>query len=183
MIFIPFAIPVQVQTATPTSPQEDISTLSLDFDTFDQTPAKGWRPLSNAEKYLEAAKLIDRYLDKHTELDSSQIIMLRFHAAQMYAFDDKTDIALKYLSNTEYPVSILKSVPADLKQNLQAWNTYVQATIAFLRRDKDTLQSLRLLIAKGPIIDGAPMNLDVVDRLLSNFDKPYKNAYFQRTAP
>jgi len=183
VIFIPFAIPAQVQAITPPSPQEDISVLCLDFDTFDQTPGKGWRPLSNAEKYLEAAKLIDRYLDKHTELDLSQTIMLRFHAAQMYAFDGKTDISLKYLANTEYPTSTLEAVPADLKQNLQAWNTYVQATTAFLRRDKDRLRSLRELIAKGPAIDGAPMNLDVVDRLLSHFNMPYKTAYFSKNAP
>jgi hypothetical protein len=63
----------------------------------------------------------------------------------------------------------------------KAWNIYVDATIAFLHRDRDALLKARTKLAEVPPEagrpDSKPMNLDVVDGLLRCFDRSYADAY------
>ena len=61
------------------------------------------------------------------------------------------------------------------------WNDYVSANEAFLRGDLDALKAARERIAAGPKLNGVPANLDVVDRLIARFGKPYRNAYSTET--
>lgn len=178
MVLIAFVTIVQAQPPAAPKSQEDRSILSLDYDSFDQTAGMGWRPLSNTGRYLEAANLIEFYLGNRTELDMSQRILLRFHAAQMYAFADKTQVALDSLRQTLYPSKVLDSLSLEDRRHFLAWNAYVHATMAFLRKDRVQLRLFRDQISNGPLINGTPMNLDVVDRMILHFDKPYKVAYF-----
>jgi hypothetical protein len=46
--------------------------LKLDYDTFDQRPGMGWRQLAEKGRFLDAAMLIDRYVEKYKDLDESQ---------------------------------------------------------------------------------------------------------------
>jgi len=57
------------------------------------------------------------------------------------------------------------------------WNAYVNATLAFLNKDKEKLIKYRNQIAQGLEIKAIIPNLDVVDALIANFDEPYSIAY------
>jgi hypothetical protein len=143
--------------------------LELSYQDFDQRPGGGWRKIADKGKYLEAAKLIDQYEKKKQGLEEWQRVNLRFHAGQLYAFADQKDQAL-----ARFKTAIFAKEPADSPLR---WNAYVRATIAFLERDRKKLTELREEIAKGPKLEGAVPNLDVVDRLIKHFDEPYSVAY------
>ena len=53
----------------------------------------------------------------------------------------------------------------------------MNATEAFLKGDLDALKAARELIALGPKVNGVAANLDVVDRLITRFGRPYRDAY------
>lgn len=150
--------------------------LNLDYQSFDQSPNSGWRRLAQEGRFGEAGNLIDRYLKNHKDLDPSETVNLHFHAAQMYAFADDYETALERFKNASYNKES-EEIPGDVKALLDAWNAYVEATIAFLKKDKIKLFECREQIANGPKIDGKIPNLDVVDSLIKNFDKPYSEAY------
>jgi hypothetical protein len=143
--------------------------LELSYEAFDQRPGGGWRKIADEGKYLEAAKLIDRYEKEKKGLEEWERVNLRFHAGQLYAFANQKEQALARLK-----VALFAKEPADSPIR---WNAYLRATIAFLERDRKQLTELREEIAKGPKHQGVVPNLDVVDRLIENFDKPYSVAY------
>ena len=146
-------------------PQE----LGLSYWAFDQRPGSAWRKIADEGKYLEAAKLIDRYEKEKKGLEEWQRVNLRFHAGQLYAAADQKDRAL-----ARFKTALFIKEPAD---STIRWNAYVRATIAFLERDRKKLTELREEIAKGPKLQGVAPNLDVVDRLIEHFDEPYLAAY------
>lgn len=147
--------------------------LSLPYAKFDQTPGEGWRTLGEGlGKYIEAAKLIDQYIAKNsTALELRQLRVLKWHAGQMYAFSEDTDMARQ-----RFFESIDQDEPKD---NPILWNDYVQATIAFLDKDLAELKRRRKAISEGPLFNGTIPNLDVVDGLIKCFDKTYREAYSQ----
>jgi hypothetical protein len=141
--------------------------LEFSYQDFDQRPGGGWRKI--AGKYLEAAKLIDCYEKEKKGLEEWQRVNLRFHAGQFYEFANQKKPAL-----ARFKTALFTKEPAD---SLIRWNAYVQATIAFLERDRMKLTELREEIAKGPKLQGVVPNLDVVDRLIEYFEEPYSVAY------
>lgn len=143
--------------------------LELSYQDFDQRPGSGWRKVARDGKFLEAAELIERYEKSKTGLNEWQQINLRFHAGQLYAFADKYDQAL-----SRFETALVPREPPDAPIR---WNAYVKATIAFLKKDRESLRSFRDEIAKGPKLQGSVPNLDVVDRLIEHFDEPYRVAY------
>ncbi len=143
--------------------------LNLDYQSFDQSLNSGWRKVAQEEGFAEAGKSIDRYIKKHHDLDVSQAVNLSFHSGQMYAFADNYETALERFKNAKYDPE-----PEEIPIR---WNAYVDATIAFLKKDKIKLLECRNQIANGPKINGKIINLDVVDSLIKNFDKPYSEAY------
>jgi hypothetical protein len=143
--------------------------LGLSYQDFDQRPGEGWRKIADEGNYLEATKLIDRYEKEKKGLAEWQRVNLRFHSGQLYAFADRKDQAL-----ARFKTALVPKEPADSPIR---WNAYVQATIAFLERDRKKLTELREEIAKGPKVQGVVPNLDVVDRLIEYFDEPYSVAY------
>jgi hypothetical protein len=143
--------------------------LGLDFYAFDQSPGAGWRQLAENGRFLEAANLIDSYINKHKNLNESQMTILYFHAGQMYAFSDDYQTAIERFVKSAYAQE-----PPELPLR---WNAYVQATIAFLSKDLDRLKDCRKEIAEGPALEGQKANLDVVDRLIEHFEEPYSKAY------
>lgn len=59
---------------------ENRATLEVSYEAFDQRPGCGWRKIADEGKYLEAARLIDRYEQEKKVLEEWQRVNLRFHA-------------------------------------------------------------------------------------------------------
>jgi hypothetical protein len=152
-------------TRSPRTPPE--VSLVLSYQEFDQTPHSGWRVLAQDEKrYVEAATLIEAYLDQHSELDRFQRVNLHWHAAQVLAIAGATTPALKHMESARLN-------PEPTKSPVR-WNDYVEATTAFLRGDRAGLVAARDRIAEHSPGDA---NLPVVDSLLEHFGMPYATAY------
>ena len=150
--------------------------LNLGYQSFDQNPNSGWRKVAQDKGITEAGNLIDRYLKKHKDLDPSETVNLHFHAGQMYAFADDYETALERFNKAKYKQEF-EGIPEEAKTFLDAWNAYVEATIAFLQKDKVKLLECRQQIMNGPKIDGKIPHLDIIDSLINNFDLPYSEAY------
>jgi hypothetical protein len=157
--------------------------LELPFAQFDQQEGSGWRPLYEVRCYTRAADLIADYMKRHSDLVerhpelANQVYILPAHAGQMYALAGRYDVAIDYLQSANQKTS----------QALIHWNAYMAATIAFLRRDRDDLLKQRELIARQPPMPKSPgvpewmagkkVDLDVVDRLIACFDKPFEAGF------
>lgn len=159
--------------------------LSLDQQAFDQDFSGGWRTVA-ARQGCDAATadLIEVWRDHSPNMESPSI--LHWHAGQMraYAGDYEAAVALFDASRFDQP----------------EWTLYVDASIAFLQRDRAALQAARDALATltpsaeeiaarrrfledNPQItmpEGfveQPQNLNVVDRLLNCFEGSYAGAY------
>lgn len=140
-----------------------VSTLELNLREFDQNPSGGWRTLYNENCFVEAAELIDAYIEKHKLFNNTQ---LYFHAGQLFALaGDKASAIVKLRRSL---------LPASVRSGSFLWNDYVLGTIAFLERDKAALQShLEVLKAKQGV--NVP-NIRVLQLLADRFDMPYGDA-------
>jgi hypothetical protein len=161
--------------------------LALDENQFDQDMSGGWRALSSTPGCeLAAADLLRDYREAHGD----DWGLLYWHEAQLRAFVGQYKEAIALMKHSY--------MPADKAD----WNAYVDATIAFLRRDSDALKQAKVKLAafpappKGanmpPIVNGYmevklpdgttrkmrwPPNIDVVEGLQKCFDMPYVEAY------
>lgn len=104
--------------------------LALDPYEFDQTDA-GWSSLDKQGLYIEAARIIELYIDKKSDVINNQssvsIQTIHFHAAQEYA-----------MAGVEhYPTAVMHCKQA--YKDEEAWNTYVNGTIAFLSHNSKQL--------------------------------------------
>jgi len=138
--------------------------LKLEFWDFDQT-ATGWRKLTSnkdttSEDRLAAAKLCRLYFERRKDVPTSKLAIVAFHAGQNFAFANRSKEALAVFEKS-------------FQQNKPDWNAYVKGTIAFLNQDRSELIRQRAILARIP----GQMNLEVLDRLIKNFDKPYAIAY------
>jgi len=145
---------------------------ALAYEAFDQTRDGGWRKIAKAGEYLKAARSIEDYAKRRADLRSWQRINLSFHAGQLYAFAGDNETAIKRFSDAMNA--------NEAKDSPIRWNAYVDATIAFLKKDRERILERRHEIACGPNLDGEIPNLDVVDRLIEGFDKSYAEAYGER---
>jgi hypothetical protein len=143
--------------------------LNLSFDEFDQTLGGGWRTLADDLHFLQAAERIDKYIETNAKsLTVDQIVILTWHAGQMYAFAGDTTTARQRFVKSIYAKQPLSSI---------RWNDYVHATIAFLDKDLERLKAYRKTISQGWKVKGKVPNLDVVDNLIKCFDQTYAVAY------
>jgi hypothetical protein len=152
--------------------------LALDEQAFDQDFTGGWRTLQREECWLVAADLIRDY--RKAKSSSSKILF--WHEGQMRAFAGQTEPAILLFETTREPVN-----------DVFGWNLYVDATIAFLNKDKPALLHARAILAKipkpqnfdlsfkdaqGRVVKFTwPPNINVVDDFINCFDRPYKEAY------
>lgn len=146
--------------------QKQLKTLELDFNAFDQSPI-GWRVLTKAKCYKESAELMELYLRKYPNLHICQKTLLSFHAGQSYAFINDYSSALRYFSYSTWDVP--PNAPV-------VWNAYVNATIAFLRKDEPALRKYRDEIAKLKTPTNL-LNLRIVDNMLAHLNKTYFDVY------
>ena len=159
--------------------------LALPYVTFDQNMDAGWRAVAaRAECTVEAADLIKQYRERKDAESRS----LAWHEGQLRAEAGQSLDAIALMRSTLRPALLWGRSQDD-------WNSYVRATIAFLRRDRAGLLDARRRLAAYPDppanyvwIDeegrqqrgkpvGWPYNLDVVDGLINCFDQPQCEAY------
>lgn len=162
--------------------------LALDENQFDQDMSGGWRALASIPGCaLVAADLLHDYREAHHK-DSG---ILFWHEAQVRA------------DAGQYPqaIALMKRAYKPAEADKAGWNLYVDATIAFLRRDRAALEQAKIKLAAvqppvganiPPVINGYmeadfadgskrkirwPINIEVVEGLENCFDKPYVEAY------
>jgi hypothetical protein len=96
--------------------------------------------------------------------------VLRFHAGQMFAFAGETGRALAFFQASY-------GEPYEAGNRLD-WNSYVDATIAFLQQDRTALEAARGRLLEQPAFEnGAIPNLNVADGFLACYDQGYRTAY------
>ena len=158
--------------------------LNLNYDAFDQdlrAGGGGWRKIANRPGCeLTAADLIRDYRDENRVHEP----LLYWHEGQLRALAGQTLQAVSLYERTK-------------SEGRNDWNAYVDATVAFLEKDKAALVAARerLLAVEPPdgevlvngsieIVDDAgvrhlfrwPLNIEVVDQLLECFGETYRNA-------
>lgn len=158
--------------------------LALDQTTFDQDPNRGWRPIARKPGCrLAAADLVHDYRVAN-EPDSP---LLHWHEGQLRALEGHADEAARLFERSRRPAS----------EDDIGWNHYVDATIAFLRKDMEELESARDALAGlpepkdfspvdrngNPVTIAWPPNLDVVDALITCFGRSYEEAYVSCRRP
>jgi len=152
--------------------------LSLDLSDFDQNLNGGWRKISaDPGCTLAAADLILEYRTRK-EVGGTTLI---FHEAQLRAKAGQHDRA----------IPLFRDSMKDPGDDHFGWNHYVEATIAFLERDRERLLESRDALAglekpegfRAVDQDGNemeipwPPNLHIVERFIGCFDRPYSEAY------
>jgi len=155
---------------------DNAAMMALGVHAFDQDLEGGWRAVANRPGCEdEAADLIRRY----REFIQSRMGILYWHEGQLRAGLGEKEAAIALFN---------KARRSDADE--YGWNHYVDASIAFLRRDRPALEAARARLAKSKVFDTSgipslrvrpgpqrPMNLDVVDAFLQCFDRPYEEAY------
>ena len=158
---------------------DEAAMLALDQREFDQNVENGWRVVArNANCRGAAADLIRTYI----EINGEKGQIMTWHEGQLRAMEGQTDRAIELLRSAYKPAE---------QQDRFGWNYYVDATIAFLERDRDRLEQAREQLSTVPLPDNYnpvdsfgnpvklkwPPNLNVVDGLLTCFDNDYDHAY------
>lgn len=164
--------------------------MRLDLDAFDQDFEGGWRAISQKEDCATAAaEIIKAYLAYSYPQAPESIRILRWHAGQVLA------------GGGHYPqaIAFFRASYNDPEKS-QEWNLYVDASIAFLKNDREALQTAYETLAAFEVPEAIkqakrkflednpqitmppgfveqPQNLSVVAKLLSCFGRSYKDAY------
>ena len=169
--------------ATADCPRADSAMLALPIRDFDQTDA-GWRSLDREGCEADTADLIARYRAVNAEaLAEGAGDTLIWHEGQLRASAGQTEAAIPLLLHG-------RDAESDATQ------PYVDATVAFLRRDRSALLAARERLVGLPVpaqfqraLDRFkasyptlpaptwPLNLDKVDGFIACFDRPYREAY------
>jgi hypothetical protein len=150
--------------------------LSLNYTQFDQSIWEGWSIYEYSMRYEEAAELIDYYVEHKQGLSENNRVILYFHAGQLWAFSGDYPTAINEMKKARYfGDDILCS--ENMISDEGCWDAYVNASIAFLRKDKTTLVLLGDNLAKASTISGNPFNAEIIRRLIDHFDKSYSDAY------
>jgi hypothetical protein len=174
----------QSNSAAQVPPAPDrASTLSLPWKDFDQTQDSGWRWYVNPPRrqYLEAAKLIEEYLERHNELPPRQRALCQFHAAHLFIFRPiRTGVgdpleALPYLEKA--------IVPSGATPPSADWNDLVFAMKAFLTGDRATLIAIKdRVAAMSPETVKFLKPPNAPEDLLNNLGKPF-GSWFPQAEP
>lgn len=163
------------------------SLMDLEHNDFDQDFEGGWRVVANVDGCERAAAdLLIAYMEHSSHFDSERPGVIGWHAGQMLATAGETEQAIPYFEAK--------------RTGAEDWILYVDATIAFLNRDRiaaetaraklatmlpseDLMAARRQFLVDHPNIDmpdgfvEQPQNLSVVDGFLKCWDHPYSVAY------
>ena len=149
--------------------------MSLDQHSFDQDMDGGWRALAKKDECLViAADLIRDYRELH---GSDFTAILFWHEGQLRATAGDSSAAITLFERSRLPPDVSPG-----------WNEYVDATIAFLKKDRSSFDRAHEALATLPRPSNWgrnpagqemawPPNLGVVEGLARCFSKSYKEAY------
>ncbi len=155
------------------------SMLELKQHDFDQAFDSGWRAVNKKGACnLTAADLIREYIEKNGE----DGVIMTWHEGQLRAMAGQTERAIRLFEDARNPPD---------EDDWFGWNIYVDASIAFLKKDHDALVQAKEKLVILPRPDGYnpvdsfgkpvsirwPPNLNVVDGLLECFSDSYDYAY------
>lgn len=162
--------------------------LALDMEGFDRTIDSGWRTVAQKDGCQSAAAdLIAEYRETRLPQDDLRSrASLKWHEGQARAFAGQLQRALELFPET-------RRDKIDNNTDV-AWNLYVDATISFLKRDRDALDTVHreLLELPEPDFWAAavkntqekygfapiwPNNINVVEAFQRCFEKSYSEAY------
>ena len=158
--------------------------LALDYEAFDQDFQGGWRAVSEQPGcMIAAAELIVEY--NHQLISNGNPVRksLPWHAGQLYASEGETQKAISLFKQSYAPVG-----------NSKSWNLYVDASIAFLEKDRAGFdqkfkelrdlpkppnweQSVKYTQEKWGYTPQWPNNLNVFEAFDRCFEKTYSEAY------
>lgn len=160
----------------------DATMLALPLHEFDQTE-QGWRSLAVEGCERQAAEAIRQYRDLNAATLDESADTLIWHEGQMRASAGETDEAIRLMLESR-------------EREADEFRPYTDATIAFLRRDREALIVAREQLVSLPVPEAFaraavryaetypelpplswPLNLHVVDGLIACFDQPYREAY------
>lgn len=164
-------------------PEADAAMLALPLHEFDQTPA-GWRSLDAEGCEAVGADAIARYrVVNHEALAGEDLGTLIWHEGQLRAAAGQTEAAIALMLEGR-------------DRESEGDRLYADATIAFLRHDREALLAARerLLALPQPEWFAAaverykitypdhplptwPLNRDKVEGFIACFDRPYREAY------
>lgn len=142
------------------SKEEYDSLMLLEYEAFDQTSNGGWRRYSDDVELQ--IQLVQDYIQLHRSTQQS----LRWHLGQLYGMNDDYESAIEQFEQC------LSYNPEDDVYKA-AWNYYVNATIAFMKRDRNLFNAYFDSLQNH----NETMNIHVLIRLKENFDKSYREAY------
>lgn len=159
--------------------------LSMPFEAFDQDLSGGWRGLDQETCAAEVADLLAAYRRQHRPLTDRERSILSWHEGQVRAM----------AGDGQHAIPLMMGGVQDDGGEID-FADYALGTIAFLQRDYHGLRAARERLAAFPrragfvdtatvVHDGKsltikvswPPNLDVLDRLIRCYDKPYREAY------
>lgn len=158
--------------------------LNLNETDFDQATGHGWRGLAERNCKREAAMLIAQWRARHP----GHSRMIYWHEGQLWADLGRYPAAVRLFRRARTPVGLPDPF---------GWNFYVDGTIAFLRSDKPSLLDARERLAQlkrpadlpaystilgNKVPTPWPLNLNVLDGLISCWGKRYVEAYGCATA-
>lgn len=162
--------------------QADAAMLALPLHEFDQTD-QGWRSLDAEGCERQTAEAIRRYRAVNAAALGASADTLIWHEAQLRAAAGETDEAIRLMLRSR-------------EQDSDEFRPYTDATIAFLRRDREALIAAREQLVSLPMPEtfaraaaryaetypelpplSWPLNLHIVDGLIACFDQPYREAY------
>lgn len=138
--------------------------LRQDYRTFDEgADAHSWRTLLREGCIREAVEMLEAYRARNaSRLTLDQQLELNFHIGQTLAFGGHDAESLPYF----------ESARADGASS--EWNAYVDATIAFIRKDRPQLEAARRRYVAAP--SSQPMRVRIIDGLLMCLEQPYAQA-------
>ena len=135
----------------------------LSYELFDGRGAPyGWRELSRTGCTDAALALLGAYAAANAaRLTEAQRLELSFHSGQTLAFAGRENEALRH-----FEAAASSSAPNE-------WQTYVAATLAFLRHDPDAMDAARAAYAR---IAPGSMRLRIIDGFIACANEPYARA-------
>ena len=138
--------------------------LRQDYQTFDEAAdANSWRNLLQRGCVREAVAILQAYGRQNgSRLTRDQRLELNFHIGQTLAFGGYDAESLPYF----------ESARADGAS--AEWNAYVDATVAFLRKDRAGLEDAKRRYAAAPAAQ--PMRVKIIDGFLKCLEKTYAEA-------
>lgn len=159
--------------------------LAMSFEAFDQDLSGGWRALERQGCTAEATDLLAVYRREHRPLTDRERSILSWHEGQLRAM----------AGDRRRAIPLMMGGVQDDGGEID-FADYALGTIAFLQRDYPALRAARERLAAFPRPNGFkdtatvmhegkpltvkvawPPNLDVLDRLIRCYDKPYREAY------